>query len=269
MPGKRTEPRSTNLLFITMFFVSLALHSILLVTSESKKVDDFQKTKGVRFQLLVQTSTDLPATTLPNQNVHPQNIEQPTPLKPVITSHAHPLPTLKKEHNYKKKVPVANDDTTPPIVALQPDLVKSESGKITKQKKIEKRMDSAAPAATVQPANQSRDRNNKPPDDVSAIGGMDEYMQTVLRKIERKKHYPLRARTRQLEGRTTIGFNLLANGYIEPPTVVDPSGYELLDQSALQAVISAAPFGKPPAEFPERAISLEVVLVFKLQQGFL
>ena len=269
MPGKRTERRSTNLLFIAMFLASLALHSLLFVIFESKKVDDIQQAKGVRIQLLVQASAELPATTLPSQNVHHQNSERPTPADPLIIRHVHPLPILKKADAYKKKLPVTKDDITQPTVVLQPHLVKTETGQITRQEKVEKLTEAAASAATAQTADQVQDRTNKPLDDASVIGGMDEYMQTVLRRIERRKHYPLQARMRHLEGRTVIGFNLLANGNIDQPKVVGPSGHALLDQSALQAVTSAAPFGKPPEKFPGIAIPLEVVLVFQLQQGFL
>jgi len=245
-----------------MLFTSLALHAVLLVIVKWKKIDDFQQATDVHIQLLVHTSATPPATTLPTQNVHSQSHEQPTPADPLIVSHSQSLPTLKKVATYKTRIPVRKDDTKPKANKIANNI----ANKIAKQHDFEKKKTkSISFSTTAQTADQTQNSKTQPPIEVSATGGMDEYMQSVLLKIERKKHYPIRARTRHLEGRTVIGFNLLANGTIEPPKVVDPSGYELLDQSALQAVTSAAPFGRTPEDFSGIAIPLEVVLVFQFQ----
>jgi TonB family protein len=93
---------------------------------------------------------------------------------------------------------------------------------------------------------------------------LDRYLHRIVQRIEAKKHYPFRARTRRIEGRTTVVFRISPQGGLLASRIVNHSGHAILDRAAIQAVSDAAPFPKPPQRFRSKPLALEVVLVFSL-----
>ncbi len=78
--------------------------------------------------------------------------------------------------------------------------------------------------------------------------------------IHKKAVYPRMARKMGWEGRVKVSFSILSNGSVSDVKIAQSSGIELLDKSAVEAVRSAAPFPKPPAE-----AELLVPIVYTLQ----
>jgi protein TonB len=78
--------------------------------------------------------------------------------------------------------------------------------------------------------------------------------------IGRTLVYPHAARRNGIQGRTVLGFILLADGSIRGLTIREGSGSAVLDRAALAAVERAAPF---PA--PGTAVSVVIPVVFRLQ----
>jgi TonB family protein len=66
----------------------------------------------------------------------------------------------------------------------------------------------------------------------------------LLRRIERAKRYPARARRLGMEGVTEVQFRITPDGTVEGVSVVKSSGFPLLDQESLETIKRAAPF--PP-----------------------
>lgn len=91
------------------------------------------------------------------------------------------------------------------------------------------------------------------------------YMRTVWQRIERQKRYPSLARARQVEGDVTLRFLLSPQGSINALKVLHSSGAEDLDQAALQAVRTAAPFPPPPGATDD--FWMEVTVKFELAWG--
>lgn len=105
----------------------------------------------------------------------------------------------------------------------------------------------------------------------SAITGADnrkaqeDYFNLLRQKIEEQKHYPRRARSAGQRGTSTISFSLDDNGKPFAPVVTRSSGYELLDNAAMDAVIRVAAVGTPP---PGAKRKVTFSLHFQLNKGF-
>ena len=92
----------------------------------------------------------------------------------------------------------------------------------------------------------------------------DTYLMMVRSKIEQHKIYPRWASLRQIQGTVVIHFIITLEGIIKGVDVVQSSGSPVLDQAGLKAVKDASPFSKPPVEFFQTAVSIEVPIVFEL-----
>jgi TonB family protein len=90
------------------------------------------------------------------------------------------------------------------------------------------------------------------------------YLMIVRSKIEQHKIYPRGASLRQIKGTVVIHFIITLEGIIKGVDVVQSSGFTVLDQAGLKAVKDASPFPKPPVEFFQTAVSIEVPIVFEL-----
>ncbi|WP_025153675.1 energy transducer TonB [Morganella morganii] len=105
----------------------------------------------------------------------------------------------------------------------------------------------------------------------SATAGADnrkaqeDYFNLLRQKIEEQKHYPRRARSAGQRGISTISFSLDDNGKPFAPVVTRSSGYELLDNAAMDAVIRVAAVGTPP---PGAKRKVTFSLRFQLNKGF-
>lgn len=93
----------------------------------------------------------------------------------------------------------------------------------------------------------------------------EDYFNLLRQKIEEQKHYPRRARSAGQRGICTITFSLDDNGKPFAPRVTRSSGYELLDNAAMDAVIRVAAIGAPP-QGAKRKVTFS--LRFQLDNGF-
>jgi protein TonB len=85
-------------------------------------------------------------------------------------------------------------------------------------------------------------------------------LSAVQAGIGRTLVYPHPARRNGIQGRTVLGFILLADGSIRGLTIREGSGSAVLDRAALAAVERAAPFPAPGTD-----VSVVVPVVFRLQ----
>ena len=93
----------------------------------------------------------------------------------------------------------------------------------------------------------------------------DDYFNLLRQKIEEQKHYPRRARSAGQLGISEISFSLDNNGKPFSPKVTRSSGYELLDNAAIEAVMNVAAIGAPP---PGAKREVTFSLRFQLNKGF-
>jgi protein TonB len=79
--------------------------------------------------------------------------------------------------------------------------------------------------------------------------------------------YPRWAREAGYEGITKIRFAILSNGELEKVSIVNSSGYDILDNAAIAAIEKAAPFPPLPDSLKRDMLQLELPIAFQLSMG--
>lgn len=87
----------------------------------------------------------------------------------------------------------------------------------------------------------------------------------VRQRIASAKYYPRVARRRGMEGQPVIAFTLDKEGRLTKVDLAQTSGYQLLDQAALEAVHRAAPYPEIPAELNMDIIQFKLPISFVLK----
>lgn len=73
-----------------------------------------------------------------------------------------------------------------------------------------------------------------------------EHFAYIQKIINQKIRYPRAARIRGEEGTVVVVFTIKKDGNISHPQIASGSGHALLDENAVSAIQSAAPFPRPP-----------------------
>lgn len=90
------------------------------------------------------------------------------------------------------------------------------------------------------------------------------YFEMVKNRIEQHKDYPENARSRQVEGRVTVGFVIDMAGSVKTVRIVKRSRSKSLDEAALNAVTRSSPFPIPPKHLFSQELNVKVTVVFEL-----
>lgn len=88
------------------------------------------------------------------------------------------------------------------------------------------------------------------------------YKAQLRSKIEENKYYPPMSRRLGQQGTVVVAFTLLKDGHIIDVKVEDPSPYERLNASALEAVRKVKRFMPIPHELGESKMDIKVPLKF-------
>lgn len=99
--------------------------------------------------------------------------------------------------------------------------------------------------------------------DMSDLRGL--FTGKVRQKIARAKYYPGIARRRGMEGQPVIAFTLNKWGRLTGVQLAQSSGYQLLDQAALEAVQKAEPYPEIPAELNTDTFQFKLPISFILK----
>lgn len=95
------------------------------------------------------------------------------------------------------------------------------------------------------------------------------YIHSWLEKIEQygNKHYPERARQFKIYGNVMIRVAIKPNGQLEDVSIVNSSGYKILDDSAIRIVKMAAPYAPFPPEISSDVDIIEIVRVWQFRKN--
>jgi TonB family protein len=96
------------------------------------------------------------------------------------------------------------------------------------------------------------------------IDPMHEFLELIRQKIENAKMYPHWAREAGYEGIAKIRFAILSDGKLGEVSIIDSSGYDILDNAAIAAIEKAAPFPPLPESLNRDILRIELPIVFKL-----
>lgn len=90
------------------------------------------------------------------------------------------------------------------------------------------------------------------------------YARLIREKIGSQWKYPSAARDRLIEGRLMVLFSLVKGGEVIEISLLDPSGYAVLDQEAVRAVRAAAPFPPFPDHVAVKRLNIQASFDYRL-----
>jgi TonB family protein len=198
--------------------------------------------------------------TRPEPKIEPR--PEPAPLaraeprpepRPTPAVEPRPGPRIEPRTEVRPEIKPVPNDTPPPVV--QPHVEPAIAAPVVARP--------PAPVARVQPppavapppkaADESRDRTL-----------IEQYRQIISAKIKQYEEYPPVAKRRHWEGTTVVQLRLTPEGKVTDISVVEKSGYEILDEAAVKMVRKASPLPLPPERLRGRDQTVLVPIKFRL-----
>jgi TonB family protein len=90
------------------------------------------------------------------------------------------------------------------------------------------------------------------------------YIETIKIAVRNAKSYPQMSQRLRETGSTQINFTVASNGELTSASITESSGYDRLDQAAIDAVRAAAPFDPIPPDSGLETVSMSITLIFEL-----
>ena len=102
------------------------------------------------------------------------------------------------------------------------------------------------------------------PDAINRQNILDAYRQKLAERLAKAKFYPTLAQRRGMEGKVMVRFVIDRYGNIKSASIVESSGYAILDEAALKAVQSIGRFTPFPQEIPDPQWEITFAMVYQL-----
>jgi len=96
---------------------------------------------------------------------------------------------------------------------------------------------------------------------------LERYGRSLSSLLARQQNYPRLAAMRGWEGEVQLRVTIARRGNIVATQIVRSSGFEVLDQNAVQLVAAAAPLPRPPEQLQNRDIQVIVPVHYKLEKS--
>ena len=245
-----------NRLFSYAVLCSIVLHGLLLLLLPSLR--DSGRRADAHPGLLVARlvpAQPAPASPAPPKAEPPPapRVEEKPPLAPVIkpVPAPKPAPLAKAQKAPAKPKPVAPPATAPTETPPAP-------------------APSAAPPAPATARAESSPASPAPappaPAEALDAGTLAQYRLQLISVAKRYKRYPRVAMDNNWEGTAEIRMIVGANGMIASLVVRKGSGYEVLDQEALQWIRKAKPLAPIPASLRGKEFTVDIPVIFNLKE---
>ena len=115
------------------------------------------------------------------------------------------------------------------------------------------------------------DKEEAPPEDSQDTISLDtkdkryvSYARLIKGRIGSQWRYPSAARDRLIEGQLMVLFSLIREGEVIEIRLLDPSGYEVLDEEAVRAVRAGAPFPPFPDHVTVKRLNIQASFDYRL-----
>lgn len=191
----------------------------------------------------------------------PRRVETPSVTRPPVPVVAQPAAPRIASAPPAATPPVAPPSTpaapaTPPVAASQPAQPASAAA-------------SVPPSATAgRPGGQevaSIDSNRA---STSADeGSIQQFRQNILIATRRYKRYPAQAMEKGWQGRVVIHLVIGSNGLTQSYAVKSSSGFQMLDETALDMVKKGRPLVQVPVALRGQQFEVDVPVIFDLREG--
>ena len=245
---------------------SILLHILFFGVVPNFKFDVAKKTPD---QLTVEIVNPKPPEPLtipePSKPVKPKPVEpehvekiqltpesiKPAPKKELKPKPA-PVPNINPEPTQAERLPL--DLPAPPnVIAAEPKLDAPQS------------ITAPPPPPLSSPLSppEAPKKNEPSQNDINAA--LSQYSSTLGRAISQHKDYPNIAKMRGWQGNCSLDLKLDGSGNVLSASVKESSGYDVLDNQALEMARKAAPFPAPPEVLRDRNFNLTVPVSFKLE----
>jgi len=198
----------------------------------------------------------------------PVKEKSPEPPKPEIKKPEPPKPEVKKPEPPKpevKKEPLPAPDKTPTTVPLS----KSPVSVTPKEEQVSETnpKPEANPTRVITKAadtpQETKTVNAPSPEKVTSA--TNDYSSLLAAAIAKYKQYPKIAQMRGWQGLIIIELQLNPQGGVIYSQIKKSSGYDVLDQEALEMIKRASPFPQPPEALRNKNFTVLVPISFKLE----
>jgi protein TonB len=217
---------------------SIALHVIFVIIIPNLKIDDTKTPDLIEVSILPPPSPE-PVTAQPE--TPPETAKPPEKIKPKI----EPKPIIK---------PLPK-----PVALPEPSTVAVAPPPTTEIAAVRKPESPTVPVATPEPAPPPQ------PKVVDTSAAQSGYGSALWGAISKHKKYPRIAQARAWQGEVILELSLDGDGNLLSKTIIQKSGYDVLDQQALEMVDKAIPFPTPPESLRGTSFSIKVPIAFKLE----
>lgn len=242
--SSQLSPQTDNTI-IWALICSILLHLLIAVVIPNIRIEPPKKPEIFTIELVKKAEPEpVPAPTPepiaepePEQTAPAPVKPKPTP-KPVVES--PPLPVEEKED----PAPIAPPPAQPDVIAVAP---KPEAPPTPMP---------VPPPVAIKPTAPSQAEVND---------ANDRYGNTLWSAISKYKKYPRIAQQRGWQGEVIVELSLDGNGKLKSKLILQSSGYETLDNQALEMVEKALPFPAPPEALRGSNFTIRVPIPFKLE----
>lgn len=222
----------------------MLLHVLLVVVLPNFKFD-ITKDKPQPLTVEIMQPTPPAPVAMPEQVLEPEPIK-PEPIKKpkLITEPVKPIPKKSPE-------PAPIQEASPEPTAEPPPNVITASPKVD-----------APPVITAPPPEPPK---KVEPNENDLSDARAQYGSTLGRAIAKHKSYPKIAQMRGWQGECLLDLKIDSSGNVLSTNIKQSSGYESLDNQALEMVRKASPFPAPPEALRGRSFNITVPVSFKLE----
>ena len=232
---------------------SIVLHLLALLWFSQRDVQAPPATS-----LLILTARLAPAARTPREQSAPTppQFAAPRPSKPATAPH----PVLEKRvpartRDVQKKAPVEGAKTAPAEPAPEPAAAAAPSPPPAAPEPAE-----SASQAPVGPKTEATAKSGSEADK----GTLEQYRLALIAATRRYKRYPAIAMEKGWQGRVEVHMEIGANGILANASIKSSSGHEILDSQAMDMLKKGKTTVQIPASLRGRAFSVDVPVIFNL-----
>ncbi len=188
----------------------------------------------------------------------PEKEKTPEPSKLEVKKPEPPKPEVKKE-------PLPVPDKTPTTVPLSkpPVSVKPREEQVTETNPKPEANPTRVITKAADEPQETKTVNAPSPEKITAA--TNDYSSLLAAAIAKYKQYPKIAQMRGWQGLIIIELQLNPQGAVIYSQIKKSSGYDVLDQEALEMIKRAAPFPQPPEALRSKNFTVLVPISFKLE----